>query len=32
MGLVIGKWVGGYLMGLKNSYGEYFDQERVRTS
>jgi hypothetical protein len=32
LGLVVGKWWGGYVMRLKSSYEEYFDEKMVRTS
>jgi hypothetical protein len=31
MGLVVGKWFGGYVLGLRCSYGEYYDVKDVKT-
>lgn len=32
MGVVVGRWWGGYVLGLKSNYPEYFDPEMVRIS
>ena len=30
MGIVIGRWYGQYVLGLKSNYKEYFDEKMVR--
>ena len=32
MGLVVQKWFGGYVLGLKTSYPEYFDEKMMKRS
>ena len=32
LGIVVGKWLGGHVLGLKSSYQEYYDENMVRTS
>ena len=32
LGVVIGRWYGGWWLGLKGSYAEYFDEAMVRTT
>lgn len=30
LGVVVGRWIAGYVMGLKSTYEEYFDEEMVK--
>jgi hypothetical protein len=30
LGVVVGRWIGGYVLGLKSSYPEYFDKTMKR--
>ena len=32
LGVVVGRWYGGWWLGLKSSYEEYFDEKMVRTN
>lgn len=32
LGVVMGRWYGGWWLGLKSTYGEYFDENMVRTN
>lgn len=30
MGVVVGRWFGGWVLGYKASYPEYFDEKKTR--
>jgi hypothetical protein len=32
LGVVVGRWIGGYVLGYKSSYPEYFDEKMVKRS
>jgi hypothetical protein len=31
LGVLVGRWYGGWWLGLKPSYDEYFDEKMVKT-
>jgi hypothetical protein len=32
LGVVMGRWYGGWWLGLKSNYGEYFDEKMAKTN